>query len=96
MLALISCSPPFNNRPDVQKPPHTFSIVCDHFQGRHFTSMYNLSSQALLQAFPPVTVVITILIVREKVKSWRHWSWSDRLVHESALPTHATGVDVTH
>lgn len=62
--------------------------------------MYNSSSQTLLQAFVPVTVVVMILLalvhafVREKVKRWRRWSWSDGLVRESALPVHATSVDM--
>lgn len=70
------------------------------FQGRNFTSMSNSKPQALLQVLVPLTVVLTILLVlihaliRVEAKSWKHWSWSDRLVCESTLPMHATYVDM--
>lgn len=60
--------------------------------------MSNSKPQALLQVLLPLTVVLTILLVlihafiRVEAKSWRHWSWSDRLVRESTLSMHATDV----
>jgi hypothetical protein len=62
--------------------------------------MSNSKPQALLQVFIPLTGVLAILLVlvhtfvQEKAKGWRHWSWSDRLVRESALPMHAIDVDL--
>jgi hypothetical protein len=62
--------------------------------------MSNSKPQALLQAFVPLTLALAILLalshafVRKEAKGWRHWSWSDRLVRESALPMHAIDVDL--
>lgn len=62
--------------------------------------MSESKAHALLQAFISLTLALTILLVlihafvRAEAKSWRHWSWSDRLIRESALSIYAKHVDM--